>query len=97
VRAVTHPYPGAFCTLGGRRLFVWESGIAHEAGRRGAPGEIVSAAAGGAVEVAAGDGSLSITRVQFDGSPEGAAALILSEVLPDVLHGAGSGARARLE
>ena len=25
VRAVTHPYPGAFCSLGGRKLFVWES------------------------------------------------------------------------
>ena len=99
VRAVTHPYPGAFCALGGRRLFVWESRIAHEAGRRGAPGEIVSTAAGGsAVEVAAGEGSLLIARVQFDGTPEGAAAEVLSKVLSKDAHGGvGSCAGVRLE
>ncbi len=98
VRAVTHPYPGAFCSFGGRKLFVWESRIAAEAGRRGAPGEIVeivSTAGGGAVEVAAGEGSLLIARAQFDGVPEGAAAEILSGVLSEVSHGAGT--RARLE
>src|SRR6266481_2671890 len=41
VRAVTHPYPGAFCFAGGRKLLVWEVRIATETGRRGAPGEIV--------------------------------------------------------
>ena len=97
VRAVTHPYPGAFCWLNGRKLFVWESRIAAEAGRRGAPGEIVSTPGGGAVEVAAGEGSLLITRVQFDGAPEGAAAEILSGVLSEVSHGAGSRGGARLE
>jgi methionyl-tRNA formyltransferase len=100
VRAVTHPYPGAFCALGGRKLLIWESAIAAEAGRRGAPGEIVEVApAGGraAVEVAAGEGSLLITRVQFDGAPEGAAAEVLSEVLSEVSHGGAVGARARLE
>ena len=97
VRAVTHPYPGAFCSLGGRKLWVWESEIAQEAGRRGAAGEIVSAAGGGAVEVAAGEGSLLITRAQFDGAPEGAAAEVLSEVLSEILHGAGLKDGARLE
>jgi methionyl-tRNA formyltransferase len=102
VRAVTHPYPGAFCWLNGRKLFVWESGIAAEAGGRGAPGEIVRVvSAGGAVEVAAGAGSLLVTRAQFDGAPEGAAAEVLFEVLSEILSevspGAGSGAGARLE
>jgi methionyl-tRNA formyltransferase len=97
VRAVTHPYPGAFCELGGRKLFVWESRIAHEAGWRGAPGEIVAAGGGGAVEVAAGEGSVLIARAQFEGAPEGAAAQVLSEVLPEVSRGGGAGARARLE
>jgi methionyl-tRNA formyltransferase len=97
VRAVTHPYPGAFCSLGGRKLWVWQSGIAHEAGRRGDAGEIVSSAGDGAVEVAAGEGSLLITRAQFDGAPEGAAAEVLSEVLSGILHGAGLKAGARLE
>ena len=96
VRAVAHPYPGAFCALNGRKLWVWESRIAHEAGRRGGAGEIISSG-GGAVEVAAGEGSLWITRAQFDGASEGAAAEVLSEVLSEVLPGAGSKAGARLE
>ena len=97
VRAVTHPYPGAFCWLNGRKLFVWESRIAAEAGQRGAPGEIVSTAGGGAVEVAAGEGSLLIARMQFDGAPEGAAAEVLSEILSEFSHGGGARAAARLE
>ena len=97
VRAVTHPYPGAFCWLNGRKLLVWEIRIAAEVGRRGAPGEIVSTAGCGAVEVAAGEGSLLITRAQFDGAPEGVAAEILSGVLSEVSHGAGPRGGARLE
>jgi len=101
VRAVTHPYPGAFCSLGGRKLLLWESRIAIEVGRRGAPGEIVgfvpTAGGGGAVEVAAGEGSLLIARAQFDGAAEGAAAEVLSEVWSKDSHGTGSGAGVRLE
>jgi methionyl-tRNA formyltransferase len=97
VRAVTHPYPGAFCSFNGRTLFIWESRIAAEAGRRGAPGEIASTAGdgGGAVEVAAGEGSVLIMRAQFDGAAEGPAAEVLAEVLPR--HSRGEGPRARLE
>jgi methionyl-tRNA formyltransferase len=100
VRAVTHPYPGAFCSVGGRKLLVWESSIAHEAGRRGAPGElvkVVSTAGGDAVEVAAGEGSLLIARAQFDGAAEGAAAEILCDVLSKGSRSGGVGTRARLE
>ena len=46
--------------IGGRKLLVWESRIASEAGRRGAPGEIVSTGESGAVEVAAGEGTFSL-------------------------------------
>jgi methionyl-tRNA formyltransferase len=99
VRAVTHPYPGAFCWLNGRKLFVWESRIALAEGRRGAPGEIVGivSAAGGAVEVAAGEGNLLILRAQFEGAPESAAAEVLSEILSQASHGAGPRAGVRLE
>jgi methionyl-tRNA formyltransferase len=89
VRAVTHPYPGAFCLAGGRRLFIWESAIAHEDGPRGAAGEIVTTAAGGPVEIAAGEGSILVVRAQFEDSAEGAAA--------EVLGAAGLGMGARLE
>jgi methionyl-tRNA formyltransferase len=30
VRAVTHPYPGAFCSAGGRKLFIWRASIGSE-------------------------------------------------------------------
>ena len=53
VRAVTHPYPGAFCFVGGRKLLIWQARIAHEDGTRGA-GRIVPNA-DGAIEVAAGE------------------------------------------
>jgi methionyl-tRNA formyltransferase len=86
VRAVTHPYPGAFCSLAGRKLFIWESRIAAETGRRGAPGEIISAF-GDTIEVAAGEGSLAVIRAQVEGGPEDAAAGILSQILSGVTHG----------
>src|SRR5579862_703222 len=74
VRAVTHPYPGAFCFAGGRKLMVWEARIGIEAGSRGAPGEILGEASDGSVEIAAGEGALWIARAQFEGAAEDAAA-----------------------
>jgi len=91
VRAVTHPYPGAFCWFNGRKLLVWECRIAGETGRRGEPGAIV-ALNNSAVEVAAGEGSISMVRVQFEGEPEGAAAEVLSEILPGGDRGRTGGA-----
>ena len=66
VRAVTHPYPGAFCFAAGRKLFVWETRIANEAGVMGLPGEIIGEKDGG-LEIAAGQGSLIVTRAQLRG------------------------------
>ncbi|HUY37417.1 MAG TPA: formyltransferase [Candidatus Binataceae bacterium] len=73
VRAVTHPYPGAFCYLGDRKLFIWQARIASESGSRGEPGQIIGEDAGGALEVAAGEGSVLVIRAQLDGGAEGAA------------------------
>ena len=70
VRAVTHPYPGAFCFAAGKKLFIWEARIASEDGTIGAPGEIVGDKDGG-LEIAAGQGSLIVTRAQFEGGIEG--------------------------
>ncbi|MGH7899370.1 MAG: formyltransferase [Candidatus Binatia bacterium] len=62
VRAVTHPYPGAFTSHRGRQLFVW---WAHPVERQPglAPGEleVVSSAA---VLAGAGDGALRLERIQ---------------------------------
>ena len=53
VRAVTHPYPGAFCFVDGRKLLVWEAKIGAESGSLGAPGRVVREMADGALEIAA--------------------------------------------
>ena len=78
VRAVTHPYPGAFCFAGGQKLLVWDARIGAEAGRRGAPGEIVGEAADGALEIAAGEGSVIVRRAQFESGAEGHVNEVLS-------------------
>jgi methionyl-tRNA formyltransferase len=77
IRAVTHPYPGAFCFATGKKLFVWETRIANEAGFHGTPGEIVGDRDRG-VEIAAGQGSLIVTRVQFEAAAEGQACEVLA-------------------
>ena len=79
VRAVTHPYPGAFCFVGGRKLMVWEAKIGAESGSRGAPGRVVGEMADGALEVAAGEGSLIVKVVQFEDGVEGIAREALSQ------------------
>ena len=67
VRAVTHPYPGAFTVHGGRRVFVWWA--RPEEDRIGlAPGRVdVSSAA---VRVGTGRGLLRLDRVQVEGRAE---------------------------
>ena len=80
MRAVTHPYPGAFCFVGGRKLLVWEAKIGAENGtRRHAGHESYAITADGAIEVAAGEGSVIVKRVQFEGGAEGIAREALSE------------------
>lgn len=81
VRGVTHPYPGAFCYLGGRKLFVWQARIANETGVCGTPGEIIAEDVGGALEVAAGEGSLLVLRAQLDGGIESEARIAISAAL----------------
>ena len=69
IRAVTHPYPGAFTEVNGRRLFIWQ---AKPLGRgTGRPGMVLSI---DPLRVATGSGSLEITRYQWEGDHEEAAA-----------------------
>jgi UDP-4-amino-4-deoxy-L-arabinose formyltransferase/UDP-glucuronic acid dehydrogenase (UDP-4-keto-hexauronic acid decarboxylating) len=68
VRAVTHPYPGAFTDVGGTRLLVWWA-VPVAAPGAGAPGTVL-AADGGGITVAAGDGALRLVTVQLEGEPE---------------------------
>src|SRR5579883_1927709 len=79
VRALTHPYPGAFCTAAGRKLLVWQASIGAEEGRAGDPGQIVGAVGAG-LQVAAGAGIVVIGCVQFEGEQEGPACEVLGRL-----------------
>ena len=77
VRGVTHPYPGAFCFVAGRKLIVWEARVAQDKGKLAESGRIIRSA-DGTIEVAAGEGSLLLLRSQFEGEAETDAVTVLS-------------------
>ena len=62
IRAQTHPYPGAFTSLDGERLMLWASEVPLGNDHRGEPGTVLEVAPSG-VRVAAGSGSLVLSRV----------------------------------
>jgi len=71
VRAVTHPYPGAFTLVEGRRLYVWKAAVAPGEGTGAAPGRIARVVPGRGVLVTAGNGdALLLERVQLEGDDE---------------------------
>ena len=68
VRAVTHPYPGAFTDLGERRLFIWWA--LPRADERATPGRVLSVQP---LTVGTGKGSLEIVTLQWQDGEEQAA------------------------
>jgi methionyl-tRNA formyltransferase len=68
VRAVTHPYPGAFGSWDGRPLFVWEARPVPGATTAAVPGAVVAVQP--ELRVATGDGVLALRRVQGQGEAE---------------------------
>ena len=69
VRAVTHPYPGAFTAWQGRTLYIWEARLAPPVETpRCAPGTILTAQPQLAVQT--GHGVVQLTRVQLEDAPE---------------------------
>jgi len=67
VRAVTHPFPGAFTYWGSRRVFVWEARPPRERRHAGTPGQVLGVGASGSLDVATGVGVLEVTRLQVEG------------------------------
>jgi methionyl-tRNA formyltransferase len=68
IRGLTHPYPGAFTFLAGRKLFLWRSEPpGHEPD--GDPGLLLGCE-GRALRVGTGVGSLRLLRVQEEGAAE---------------------------
>jgi len=63
VRAVTHPYPGAFTTWNGQTLYVWAA-RAHDESPGAAPGTVCRVAP--ALVVQAGTGSVTLDRVELE-------------------------------
>lgn len=95
VRAVTQPYPGAFCAVGEHKLIVWSAEVVK--GNEGqAPGRVISV---DPLRIACGEDSLVITSGQrndnglFLSGPQLAAELGLVD--GSVLRGAESGRAPR--
>ncbi len=73
VRAVTHPYPGAFTFFKGRKLFIWVGQpMKASSSSHGAypPGRIIGALPGEGLLVATSEGHFLIQRAQWEGEPE---------------------------
>lgn len=68
VRAVTHPYPGAFTAWGGRRVYAWAARLLPDA-PDGMPGHVLAVSPGG-LTVATGAGAVVLERAQLEGAPE---------------------------
>ena len=69
VRAVTHPYPGAFATWQGRTLYIWQARPAPPVETpRVEPGTILAVRP--ELVVQTGSGALQLMRVQLEGDPE---------------------------
>ena len=66
VRAVTHPYPGAYTMLDGKRLFIWKA-LPQEGLAEGAAGTIVSTQP---LIVKTGRGLILVESVQLEGEEE---------------------------
>jgi len=71
MRAVTHPYPGAFTYFGGRKLFIWAGQVmAAPVTAPNGPGQVTARLPGEGLLVATGDGHFLITQAQWEGEPE---------------------------
>jgi methionyl-tRNA formyltransferase len=69
VRAVTHPFPGAFADVGGVKTYIWESRLTNRSKPEEKPGSTLIA--GEEIFVVCGDGELlNLLRMQRDGDIE---------------------------
>ncbi len=73
IRGVTHPYPGAFTFINGKKLLIWESHLlgAYELGFEPLPGKIHDQAIyETGIIVGCGDTAILISKVQLEGEEE---------------------------
>lgn len=95
VRALTHPYPGAFTRLSGRRVWIWKASpwrpepVGPAAGTL-RPGWWRLGPTGPTLVAGTGDGDLVLERVQMDGEEEtDGAAFAVRHVPPEGLVAGG--------
>jgi len=88
VRAVTHPYPGAFTELAGKKLYVWWGEPEPESAAAGPPGRVLSVTPEG-IAVATGAGIFRIVRAQYEGGEEKDASVLAQEsrIAPGAIFG----------
>ncbi|MBQ9881557.1 MAG: formyltransferase [Synergistes sp.] len=65
IRAVTHPFPGAFADIGGRKYYIWKARPAEGSAE---PGSVVSLKP---LVIGAGSGLLEVLSIQPEGGKEG--------------------------
>lgn len=72
IRAVTHPFPGAFTFCEGKKLYVWRAVPADSelSGASSVPGTVEAAEKGKGMVVRTGTGRLIVNRVQLEGKEE---------------------------
>ncbi len=70
IRAVTHPFPGAFTHCGERRVFLWKARPPTGEATAAPAGSLLGPGKGEGLRVAAGDGVLELLRVQAEGEAE---------------------------
>jgi methionyl-tRNA formyltransferase len=76
IRGVTHPYPGAFTFLAGRKVVIWQ---AWPVEGKGEPGEVVSTEP---LLVGTGEGLLEVRSLQVEDETEITAAAFVQQKLP---------------
>ncbi len=82
IRAVTHPYPGAYCYLNGKKIIIWSakkiSRFPQFAGR--IPGRVIDIKPDKGVVVLTGDSGLLLTRVELENKQEVIAGKVLNSL-----------------
>ena len=71
VRAASHPYPGAFTFMEGRKLIVWRAEVETGLSFRGVTGRIVHHDKSKGFLVQTGDGLLWLTETEFENAAGG--------------------------
>lgn len=65
IRALTHPYPGAFTYFRGIKMLTWQARLYENTSNLGNPGQVIEGLQRDGLRVAAGSGSIVLQRLQL--------------------------------